>query len=99
MSDSTDTSAPVVKDPPRLNRPDNWRNRRFALLGSSAFYAVVILYCLLLGSPTSAIHQNGLNMGFIALMSNMGLYIFGPIWEDVSMLKHGFLPPDKDLRR
>ena len=103
MDNQTPLSAPAdgtqSSPPDKLLGTDHWRSRRFALVVSSLFYAAVIVYVLALGRDSSAIHANALSMAFVALMSNVGAYIFGPIWEDLSMSKMGFVRQNAPFSR
>lgn len=101
MEEQTPLSAAPAETPVpnRLLGTDHWRTRRFALIVSSLFYSAIIVYVLVFGRDNSAVHANALSMAFVALMSNVGAYIFGPIWEDLSMSKMGFIRQNAPFNR
>ena len=88
---SDDSTRPPLMEGRALFRNDHWRNRRIALLGSSVFYGGVISYALVLGDPTNSLHIASSSSSFLALAVNVMSYVFGPIYEDLTMAKSGFV--------
>lgn len=72
----------------RVRNPSgsSWRYRRFFLFAVSAFCMWVVGY-ILMKDLSSGPADTAMTMAFLTLISNVGSYVFGATWEDLSMTK------------
>lgn len=59
----------------------SWRIRRLFMFIISAFCVGAVSYVLLNGS-TGEVAETAVTMSFFTLMSIVGSYVFGAVWDD-----------------
>ena len=62
------------------NKPP-WNKRRQMMWAAFAFFVLVILWCLWQDSDTE-VAQNAVTMAFTGIISVVGSYVFGAVWDD-----------------
>lgn len=65
-----------------------WRVRRRYLFWNTLFNMAVIIYCLYKNNDTK-IADTAVTMAFVALISSLGSYVFGAVWDDDNRMKRG----------
>ncbi|RUQ78151.1 hypothetical protein ELZ22_17305 [Brucella abortus] len=66
--------------------PYTWRRRRQFMFAVSGFCAAVIAY-VLLTDMQSSVAETAVIFAFLALIGNVGSYVFGAAWQDVSNMR------------
>ena len=66
--------------------PGTWTRRRRFMYVVSAFCMLVIAFVIGTGMVTSAA-EVAVTMGFLALISITGSYVFGAVWDDSNARK------------
>lgn len=69
---------------------DHWKMRRRLLFITTGFYMLVVLFCVVRGLDTE-LARTSTTMCVMALAGNVGAYVFGASWEDLTMAKRGFV--------
>lgn len=57
-----------------------WRNRRRVMVGSLLFCMFTVAY-VLMNDRQSSVAESAVTMSFITIMSTVGSYVFGKVWE------------------
>lgn len=78
----------IVKDITQ-NGDDHWKMRRLLLFGTSLFYMLLVSY-VVWRQVDSELARTACSSAMLALMGNVGCYVFGASYEDLSMAKKGF---------
>lgn len=84
LDDVLDADLPIVL--PGVGASTTWKLRRRFLFAVSAFCAWVIGYVLYRGLDTGPA-DTAVTMAFLTLIGNVGSYVFGATWQDVSATK------------
>ena len=72
----------------RRREPFPWKQRRWFLYLTTGGCALSIGYCLGM-NLVSAVAETAVTMAFIIIGTNVGSYVFGAAWQDITMIKAG----------
>jgi len=81
-----------------LKGDEHWAGRRVTIMVTTLFYMGVIVFALYTKVDTR-VAETACEMSFLALTANVGSYVFGASWEDITMSKLGFLRNNSPFRR
>lgn len=84
LDDGINSDLPVVL--PGLGDSTSWALRRRFLFFISAFCCWTIGYVLYKGLDTAPA-DTAITMAFLTLIGNVGSYVFGATWQDISATK------------
>lgn len=84
LDDVQDPDAPLTL--PAVGASTSWALRRRFLFAVSAFCCWTIGYVLYRGLDTGPA-DTAVTMAFLTLIGNVGSYVFGATWQDVSATK------------
>ena len=91
-----DTKIDKIIDPTKAG-DDSWTIRRRLLFLTSFFYMLVVGYCVVRGTDNE-LFRTTVTFCIIALTGNVGTYVFGASWEDLTMVKNGFIKPNSAFK-
>lgn len=65
----------------------NWKYRRRYLVFVTIF-TMLMMAAALVFRPEASVSRVVIEMGFIAIMSFVGSYVFGAVWDQINQRKH-----------
>lgn len=77
---------------------DNWKIRRRLLFFTTLFHMFIITFCVVRNSDTE-LARSVTSFCTLALSGNVGAYVFGVSWEELSMAKRGLVKPNSSFVR
>lgn len=64
-----------------------WKYRRRYLIFVTAF-TMGMMAAALMYRPEASVSRSVIEMGFVAIMSFVGSYVFGAVWDQINERKH-----------
>lgn len=64
-----------------------WKNRRRYLIFVTVFTMLVMVFALVF-RPEASVSRVVIEMGFLAIVSFVGSYVFGAVWDQANERKH-----------